>query len=130
VPIRARRRERVLHPAGRVVDQDVDRPELLLGGVEQARGHGRVGEVGLDRDRSATAGPDLGHHVIGVRGAVPPVRLGHGRIDRVAYPPERAQHRAATGSKRECGRRPDAVVGTGHDRDVAHRAAPQPIVSL
>ena len=30
--------EAVGHPSGRVVDQDVDRPESLLGGVEQQRG--------------------------------------------------------------------------------------------
>lgn len=99
-----------------VVDQDVCRAELLLGGIEQHRGRPRIREISLHRRRPAARCPYLGHDRTGVTRTVIPVGPRGAGSGRILDPQERAQHRAATSGQGDRGRRPNAMIGTRHDR--------------
>ena len=47
------------------IDDDVEPPECRLGLRKEPLDIGRLGDVGLDRDRPASVALDLGHHTIG-----------------------------------------------------------------
>jgi hypothetical protein len=117
--------EGVLHPARRVVDEDVDRAEPLLGRVEEAGRGSRVGEVGLDGDGAPARGLDPGDHVVGAAQAVVAVGLRDCRVLGVADAPVRAEHRRAGGRQRGGRRRADPVVGARDDGDVPAHARPR-----
>ncbi len=112
------RYERVLDPPGGVVDKDVDRSELVVGGVEQPCRALVVLQVGLHGDRCAAASADVGDDVVSVPSAVAPIRVGHRGIGRVVQRPVRAHDGTALSRQRSCGRRPDSVIGPGHDCDM------------
>jgi hypothetical protein len=112
--------------AGRVVDQDVDRAELLLGQLEQPGRRVRVGQVSLDRHRAAARRLDLGHDRPGVLGPVIAVFLRGAGIDRIIEAQVGAQDRASAPGQRRSGRGADAVVGSRHERGMpSHRNPPQ-----
>ena len=73
----------------------LDRPESLLGGVEQQRGGGRVGQVGLYRGCRAAAIADAGDDGCGVLCPVVAVGLRGTGIGPVTDRQERAQDRTA-----------------------------------
>ncbi len=73
-------RERVLHPAGRVVDEDVDRSQLLLRRLEQLRGCVGLAQVGLDGHGAAAQRPDLADEVVRAGRPVVAVGVRHPRI--------------------------------------------------
>jgi hypothetical protein len=102
--------------------QDVDRAELLLGGTEQQRGCGRIGQVRLNRHRTPTCCLYLRDDWPSVMGAGIPVGLRSAGIGRALDPQERAQHPAATlrQSYRDGGA--DAMIGPRHNRRmISHR---------
>ena len=113
------RREGVGQPPGRVVDQDVNRPELLLGGVEQHGRRGRVGQVGFHGGCPAAAVPDAGDNRCGVLCPVVADGLRGSGIVGVIDSQERAQDRAPAPGQGLGGRRADAVIGARNDRGVS-----------
>jgi hypothetical protein len=110
--------EGVLNPAGRVVDQDVDRPQLLFGDVEQPRGGRWVAEVGFDGNRRAAEGDDVAHDTSRVVGAVPPVRVRQSRVGRVLDPQVAAQDAGTVSRQLHRGGCADPVVCPRHYRHV------------
>ncbi len=116
MPVGARRREGIRHPSGRVVDQNVDMPESLFGGIEQQRGCSRVRQVSLHRQGSAAACPNRSDDPAGVLAPVISISRRRAGIDWIMDPQEGTQHRAAALRERRGGRCADAVIGTGHNR--------------
>ena len=117
-PVGVRVLERVGHPAARVVDEDVDRTQSFLGGIEQEAGGGLVDEVGLDGYRPASHLLDRTRHAVGVAGSGASVRLGASREVVVRLAQIGDQNRSARSSERRRGRGADPVVGAGDDRDM------------
>jgi hypothetical protein len=108
--------EGVGQPAAGVVDEDLDGAERRFGAVEQQRRHGGVGEVGLHGLRGAAGLADLSGDLFRGGGAHLAV-LGGVRFAGVPFRIQAEvgqQDRHAFGGKRPRGRRPDALVGPGH----------------
>ena len=89
-PVVAPGRESILHPAGSVVDHDVHRAKMLLGGIEQRRRSCRVRQVSLDCKGLASSGLHLASNRFGVLRAMVAVGLRDAGINRVLDAQERA----------------------------------------
>jgi hypothetical protein len=88
---------------------------VLLGGVEERRGHRRIAQVGLHGQSPPAGGPDARDDRLGALGPVLPVGLRGPGVDRIAHPQEAAKHRAPVPRQGDRGRRADPVIGARHD---------------
>ena len=117
----ARRSEGVADPAAGVVDDDVDRPELRLGRVEQHRDRGRIGQIGFDGDAFAAERPERGDHVVGTGGALLGVLGRDVTARRIGVAQERDEHIGTELAEPARRGGADPVIGTGDDGDAARQ---------
>ena len=118
------RLEGVGHPPGRVVHQDVHRPQVFLGRVEQRGRRRRVGQVGFH----GQARPPTARIRSATGSAVVPGRHGRparGPGQRVVHPQERAQHGAAALPRAPARWRP-RCRDWRRSRSLCARPAPRP----
>jgi hypothetical protein len=115
----AGRCERVGDPSAGVVDEDVDGAEGLLRGVEDPRRRVVVTEVGLEGERAPGQRLDPREDLLGTGCAPGAVALRGAGVGGHVEAEVRDQHVDAACGEGHRGRRADAVVGTGDDRDVA-----------